>query len=507
MLDQPIDALKSLGDGEATYMNFRARFIERSVWSDGSGVGRGSGASQLRASLGRLDIGAAASREELPLNEIQARRQKFALFQGKCSEVSQGLYVAGEPVARNRDLLRESGITHVVNTVAFNSRDGVQNFFEDELKYMTLRILDSTAEDLLGVLYDVLSFVDDAIASGGRVLLHCSQGVSRSAALAIAYIMWKTGRPYDEVYGRVKAARGIVNPNIGFICQLLQWHRRRNLPLVPVGSPCLGRPTSASSECSNPHARVFRLAPYSEHDPHNVVPKSAQPTLTTLDPRGAFVVHTATRMYVWVGERAPKAFVAAADRAVAHLQRFEGAPRAVTHVKQGSEPPELLAALGATGEMAWEPREIDAFTNEYELFHRPPPTGRPGGPAALPCGRGGASEHPERSACELTSPPQQQPRAGGPPGFAQMSSPGGPLPGVAATRSARRLQSEKRPHDATSPMDGDRSLEQSRGASPLSGTRGAGGSSVLRRVASDNSKQGTPRDRCGSLKDDMSPVE
>ena len=56
---------------------------------------------------------------------------------------------------------------------------------------------------------------------GGKVLVHCSQGVSRSAALLIGYLMWRLDRPYDEVYTQVKAIRGVANPNIGFTCQVI----------------------------------------------------------------------------------------------------------------------------------------------------------------------------------------------------------------------------------------------------------------------------------------------
>lgn len=61
---------------------------------------------------------------------------------------------------------------------------------------------DTPGEDILCVLYDVFDFVEAALdgpSSGGgpggggqqerRVLIHCSQGVSRSATLAIAYLM------------------------------------------------------------------------------------------------------------------------------------------------------------------------------------------------------------------------------------------------------------------------------------------------------------------------------
>ena len=53
------------------------------------------------------------------------------------------------------------------------------------------------------------------------MLVHCSQGVSRSAALLIGYLMWRLDRPYDEVYTQVKAIRGVANPNIGFTCQVI----------------------------------------------------------------------------------------------------------------------------------------------------------------------------------------------------------------------------------------------------------------------------------------------
>ena len=82
--------------------------------------------------------------------------------------------------------------------------------------------IDTPGEDILAVLYDALEYIDTALKSGGRVLVHCSQGVSRSATLVIAYLMWRSGSSYDEVFSQVKQARGVANPNIGFTCQLLQ---------------------------------------------------------------------------------------------------------------------------------------------------------------------------------------------------------------------------------------------------------------------------------------------
>ena len=56
------------------------------------------------------------------------------------------------------------------------------------------------------MLYDVFEFVEGARGAGGRVLVHCSQGVSRSVALVIGYLMWRSGRGYEETFAQIGRA-------------------------------------------------------------------------------------------------------------------------------------------------------------------------------------------------------------------------------------------------------------------------------------------------------------
>lgn len=84
------------------------------------------------------------------------------------------------------------------------------------------------------VLNRLCVFIQQAArSSGGRVLLHCSQGVSRSASLAIGYLMWRRGGSFDEVLASVKAIRGVANPNIGFTCQV--WPQEPTLNCYCLG--------------------------------------------------------------------------------------------------------------------------------------------------------------------------------------------------------------------------------------------------------------------------------
>ena len=56
--------------------------------------------------------------------------------------------------------------------------------------------------------------------AGGRVLVHCAAGVSRSSATVIYYLMTREYMSYDTALKRVRDVRHIAWPNEGFEYQL-----------------------------------------------------------------------------------------------------------------------------------------------------------------------------------------------------------------------------------------------------------------------------------------------
>ncbi|GJJ68887.1 tyrosine-protein phosphatase MSG5 [Entomortierella parvispora] len=79
--------------------------------------------------------------------------------------------------------------------------------------------------NLLEEFPEAFEFIDRIRTEGGKVLVHCQLGVSRSASLVIAYVMQSRNMGLNEAYDFVKARSAVISPNMGLMYQLAEFEK------------------------------------------------------------------------------------------------------------------------------------------------------------------------------------------------------------------------------------------------------------------------------------------
>jgi hypothetical protein len=132
-----------------------------------------------------------------------------------------------------------------------NQRDRPRIADELQIEQLHVEIEDNPFEDLLMSLDGLCAWIDSALhfrgntsedanrvsdasanksamseeSSGPAVLVHCIQGVSRSGAIIVAYLMRTKSIDYESALALAQKSRSIITPNSGFADQLRIWQQ------------------------------------------------------------------------------------------------------------------------------------------------------------------------------------------------------------------------------------------------------------------------------------------
>ncbi|XP_062488240.1 protein phosphatase Slingshot homolog 3 [Pezoporus occidentalis] len=131
------------------------------------------------------------------------------------SRVFPHVYLGSEWNAANLEELQQNRVTHILNV----ARE-IDNFFPALFTYMNVRVYDEETAQLLPHWNDTFLFLSRVRASGGRALVHCRMGLSRSAATVLAYAMKELGWSLERALRHVRHCRPGAMPNPGFMRQL-----------------------------------------------------------------------------------------------------------------------------------------------------------------------------------------------------------------------------------------------------------------------------------------------
>ncbi|KAM4675135.1 dual specificity protein phosphatase 16 isoform 1-T3 [Discoglossus pictus] len=183
------------------------------------------------------------------------------------------LYLGCQRDVLNKELMQQNEIGFVLNA----SNTCPKPDFISDSHFLRVPVNDSFCEKILPWLDKSVDFIEKAKASNGRVLVHCLAGISRSATIAIGYIMKRMDMSLDEAYRFVKEKRPTISPNFNFLGQLLDFEKKIKAQTGQAAPVCklklqldLGGSEQTSSTESQQPPSPLRSHPTSlpEQQPH-----------------------------------------------------------------------------------------------------------------------------------------------------------------------------------------------------------------------------------------------
>lgn len=136
--------------------------------------------------------------------------------------------LGSEKAARAWDTLQKAQVSHVLNC----GRSPC--YFEDTqdgpcYKQLGLRDTSDDIPLMQDTFEEAVDFIKRVVMANGTVLVHCRNGISRSCAVVIAYIMASEHKTLEQAFQEVRGVRQACDPNLGFWLALKEWEEVVNL--------------------------------------------------------------------------------------------------------------------------------------------------------------------------------------------------------------------------------------------------------------------------------------
>ncbi|KAF9563932.1 phosphatases II [Agrocybe pediades] len=152
------------------------------------------------------------------------------------------LYISDYWTSTNAEKMNELGITHIISLLDFKPLKVLESIPLDRRLQITIR--DAPDSNILQHLDNTTAFIKQALEenSENQVLVHCMQGISRSATVVCAYLIATTDMTAAASIEYLQSVRGIVCPNNGFRHQLKEYEARyrKDISLAAGPSTFLG---------------------------------------------------------------------------------------------------------------------------------------------------------------------------------------------------------------------------------------------------------------------------
>jgi len=143
------------------------------------------------------------------------------------TEILHGsLYLSGSAPLTGQKL-KELSVTAIICALTEIEEKHIMSptYASSSIQKIYVRLLDSDSSELSMFFDPISNFIEDEIANGGVVLVHCMAGISRSPTLIMAYLMKYKNYNLLDAYDFVAEKRKIIQPNDGFCCQLDKYDR------------------------------------------------------------------------------------------------------------------------------------------------------------------------------------------------------------------------------------------------------------------------------------------